>query len=584
MTPRLIKMVLTVLALAVAWSTLGPHVLAQAAERHPVPTLTVAVVVDPTPTASSVRWSQFARTAAHLFNSLRPGEELVVFTAGSKAQGPWLTQLRGDESDARKLLEHLWDKEVSAHADKRQDAVAGLTAAELLVADRVHQGGAGAIVLLISDIDKKSAEAIWNRAVVLQQRRCPLIIAGPADTEGLLKAAGGAGLLRFDLLAGAEPDRWPLRPSAPTNSHVAAGADAGVAPQAPQCAVIHAADGERTVSNAEKRESESLAQLKVMEDALHTKKKELDRMEEQLRQGHELLAAVTARRDSVQRELAQLRNQRAQVNAAIKELSSAVGMSQNEKAEIERVLSEKHAALRDIEIRMAREQASLAGLRLQEQTLLSSDPSATVSAAASQAALATQQAADEVAPPAPSQYGPEVNAATQPSSAAQTGTPTAPPPGGGHVSPLAVPIIGGIVALLAAAAGAAMYFTRKPPVYAFTLLDEATKAQHRIQMTVGERVDLNGSPTKKAGTASGHAPYLTIDRKGRLMLHPVAGHPTKLNDRLVSTTDSPTIKPGTVLEITTNGNVSRLVVGPVSALNRNRKLSAKSLMASFRPA
>jgi hypothetical protein len=121
-------------------------------------------------------------------------------------------------------------------------------------------------------------------------------------------------------------------------------------------------------------------------------------------------------------------------------------------------------------------------------------------------------------------------------------------------------------------------------MYTFALLDETSKASHRIQMSSGERIDLNGAlPMKKLGSGNGRVPFLTIDRKGRLGLHPATGFSTKLNDRLISTTDIPTVKPGNVIEVAANGQVSRLVVGPVSAANQNQKLPAKLPTASVRP-
>jgi len=147
------------------------------------------------------------------------------------------------------------------------------------------------------------------------------------------------------------------------------------------------------------------------------------------------------------------------------------------------------------------------------------------------------------------------------------------------------PFVGIFAAVIVAAIAVMVFMFRKPIAYTFTLLDEDSKTSHRIQMTSADRVDLNGAqPVKRAGAGSRHLPFLTIDRKGQLVLHPMAGFPVKLNDRLVSSADTPMVKPGTVLEVTANGQGNRFLVGPVSAADKNPKIAVKSPVANVRPA
>lgn len=146
------------------------------------------------------------------------------------------------------------------------------------------------------------------------------------------------------------------------------------------------------------------------------------------------------------------------------------------------------------------------------------------------------------------------------------------------------PIVGVVVAILAVTAAAGMYLNRKPAIYTFALLDENSKASHRLQLTSAERVEVGGAAPDKRVGGKARVPFLTIDHKGRLVFHPMVGFPTKLNDRLVSITDTPIVKPGSVLEITADGQAHRLVVGPVSAVDPLQKPSVKLPGASVRPA
>jgi multidrug efflux pump subunit AcrA (membrane-fusion protein) len=152
-------------------------------------------------------------------------------------------------------------------------------------------------------------------------------------------------------------------------------------------------------------------------------------------------------------------------------------------------------------------------------------------------------------------------------------------------SPNPWPFVGIFVAVVIGAIVVVMFAFRKPTAYTFTLLDEDSKISHGIHMTAVDRVDLNGAqPIKKAGTKNSRAPFLTISRKGEIVLHPMSGFLTKLNDLVVNFAETPTVKPGAVVEVTANGQTNRFLVGPVSTADRNPKVVVKSPVASVRPA
>jgi hypothetical protein len=141
------------------------------------------------------------------------------------------------------------------------------------------------------------------------------------------------------------------------------------------------------------------------------------------------------------------------------------------------------------------------------------------------------------------------------------------------------------LAIIVMAVLAVAYAVRKPPVYTFTLLDEASKASHRLQLMPGEKVDLSGNqPVKKSGAGKVAATGLNMDRKGRLTLSVVNGFAMKLNDRQIGVADKPMVKPGNVIEISANGQTKRLLVGPVALIKQGEKMSIKPVAASVRPA
>jgi hypothetical protein len=144
--------------------------------------------------------------------------------------------------------------------------------------------------------------------------------------------------------------------------------------------------------------------------------------------------------------------------------------------------------------------------------------------------------------------------------------------------------IGGAMAALIAGLGVVGYTTRKAKVYTFTLMDETTKASHRVQVMPGDRVELGGmQPVRKSGTRNAASAYLAVDRKGRLSLHAVAGAAAKLNDRQINMADAPLVTAGNLVEVNGNGQTKRLLVGPIVAVNQGAKVSAKPMAASIRP-
>jgi phage shock protein A len=131
----------------------------------------------------------------------------------------------------------------------------------------------------------------------------------------------------------------------------------------------------------------------------------------------------------------------------------------------------------------------------------------------------------------------------------------------------------------------AMYSMRKPRVFTCAIMDEASKASHRLQLTPGDRVDLGGAyPVKKSGAGAIAGPCLNVDRKGRLVLSAVNGFTVKLNNRPIGITEKPMVKPGNVVEVTSNGQTKRLLVGPVTAVTQGEKIPVKTVAASVRPA
>jgi hypothetical protein len=130
-----------------------------------------------------------------------------------------------------------------------------------------------------------------------------------------------------------------------------------------------------------------------------------------------------------------------------------------------------------------------------------------------------------------------------------------------------------------------LYFLRRPVAFAFTLLNEDTKVSHNVWASPADRVELGGTqPTRKAAVGKPAASFLTVNRKGRLTLHAVSGVPCKLNGREIGGADTPEVKAGAVVEVSSNGQASRLIVGPVTAVKRGQRASVKSPVASVRPA
>lgn len=144
----------------------------------------------------------------------------------------------------------------------------------------------------------------------------------------------------------------------------------------------------------------------------------------------------------------------------------------------------------------------------------------------------------------------------------------------------------GVLAAIAIGAVAVVLVIRKPNVYAFTLRNEDSRTNHPIRLIARDSVDLSGpEPIKKAGGRNARGPFLTVNRKGQLVMHPAAGFPVKLGERPVNPAETPVVKAGTVLEVTGNGQPHRFLVGPVSVVEKNLKTVVKSRVAtSVRPA
>jgi chemotaxis protein histidine kinase CheA len=147
------------------------------------------------------------------------------------------------------------------------------------------------------------------------------------------------------------------------------------------------------------------------------------------------------------------------------------------------------------------------------------------------------------------------------------------------------PFVGIFVAVTIGAIVVVLLMVRKPAAYAFTLRNEDSRMNHPISLSTADRVDLSGAePIKKAGARSSRGPFLTVNRKGQIVMHPMSGFPTKLSDRLVNPGETPVVKTGAVLEVTTNGQTHRFLIGPVSVAEKNPKTVVKSPVASVRPA